>query len=184
MSISTSPPSSFSCTSLPKSRDRSRTSRGNLLNRLPTGCMRVSVTTSCSSEVTRLTRWAPERMPRSSCRASDSFNWLRLSTSSPASVIRESSKVTFSRMVVSLAGTGVAAAALGASSTGVVAGAERGAGVASTSGATGAEVAGSAAAGTGSARGLMRAVLLDQPHSLRRHIHQPFQQVRLQHGGI
>ena len=63
--------------------------------------MRVSVTTSCSSDVTRLTRCAPEWMPRWLLRASDSFNWLRLSTSSPARVISESSSVTFRRMVVS-----------------------------------------------------------------------------------
>ncbi len=94
-------------------------------------------TASWSSDVTRLTRWAPVRMPRSSCRASDSFNWLRLSTSSPASVIRESSRVTLRRMVASAAET--AGGTGGAGAAGAAAGTSAGRGAGATGGASSGE---------------------------------------------
>ncbi len=43
-------------TRLPHAVARSRTRRGNLLQTLPIGCMRVFMTPSCSSEVTRFRR--------------------------------------------------------------------------------------------------------------------------------
>ena len=57
-SSSVSRPSISSLTWRPHVRARSRTTRGILLHTVSTGCMRVFMTCSCSSLVTRLSRCA------------------------------------------------------------------------------------------------------------------------------
>ena len=56
LSSSVSWPSMSSRTCLPQATARSRTTRGNLLQTLPIGCIRVFMTPACSSVVSRLSR--------------------------------------------------------------------------------------------------------------------------------
>src|SRR5690349_8597502 len=93
---------------------RSRTTRGNLAQTFPIGCIRVFMTPSCSSVVIRLSRcevaWTTgSSLPAVCCRI-----WFRASTSSPTRFISRSSNSTSTRMLLSAA---VAADGSGADGT-------------------------------------------------------------------
>ena len=67
----------------------------------PMGCMRVFMTTSCSSVVIRFRRWEAARKVVSFVRLAKSRTWLRANTSSPTRFITLSSNPTSTRIVLS-----------------------------------------------------------------------------------
>jgi hypothetical protein len=103
LSSSVSLPSISMRTCLPHIVATSRTVRGNLLQMLPIGCMRVFITPSCSSVVMRLSRWLGASRPASSVAFENCRIWLRARTSSPTRFISLSSRVTSTRIELSLA---------------------------------------------------------------------------------
>ncbi len=120
-SSSVSAPSITSSIFLPRSRPRSRTSRGSLFQAMPIGCMRVFITPSCRSEVMWDSRCSGTANIDSSRMRSSCSSWLRVSTNSLTRVISSSSTSTPTRMVWAAAGasggvSAVASAAWAASS--------------------------------------------------------------------
>ncbi len=96
-SSSVSAPSMVRSIFLPLAPARSRTSRGSLPQALPTGCMRVFITASCRSVVTRLSCCTGVRYAESSSFWVSWMSWLRVSTSSPARFMSRSSTPTSTR---------------------------------------------------------------------------------------
>ncbi len=100
-SSSVSRPSMIRLTCLPQWAPRSRTTRGSFDHRWSICCMRVFITPSCSSLAMRLSRCVARVRSRSSSVEECCTIWLRVSTSSPTSVISESSRSTSTRMLLS-----------------------------------------------------------------------------------
>ena len=101
LSSSVSRPSISRRTGLPQAAPRSRTTRGSLVQRLSIGCMRVFMTTSCSSLVMRFSRADARTSVASPAVAAWATIWLRVRTSSPTRRISESSRSTSTRMLPS-----------------------------------------------------------------------------------
>jgi hypothetical protein len=117
LSSSVSRPSVDSATCLPQAWARSRTTRGSFCHRLSTGCMRVFMTRSCRS-VAMASRRCEARTSGTSLRPSVKRTiWLRVSTSSPTSVISSSSRPTSTRRVPPGTGAAAGTAAAGGEAT-------------------------------------------------------------------
>ena len=101
LSSSVSWPSSSIRACFPQATARSRTTRGNLFQMLPIGCMRVFMTLACSSVVSRLSRCTVPRKEASSWEVLNCMIWFRASTSSPTRVMSLSSRPTSTRMALS-----------------------------------------------------------------------------------
>ena len=152
-SSSVSPPSSVSVTSLPNCFARSLTTRGCFDHSWSTGCMRVFITSSCSSLTMRLSRCRVR--PPSASSPEWEMSWLRASTSSPTWRMRVSSRSTSTRTVRSAAAKLARASAggVGALVVGGCAGSAAGGATAAAGGAGAADGgAGTAADGAASGR--------------------------------
>ena len=101
-SSSVSAPSRSSATCFPHPCDRSRTSRGSLFHALPIGCIRVFITPSCSSVVSKLRRAEAFAKPASLIDGANCKIWLRARTSSPTRFMTWSSSSTSTRMALSV----------------------------------------------------------------------------------
>ena len=101
LSSSVSWPSMSMRACLPQATARSRTTRGNLFQMLPIGCMRVFMTLACSSVVSRFSRCTVPRKAASSCEVLNCMIWFRARTSSPTRVMSLSSRPTSTRMALS-----------------------------------------------------------------------------------
>ncbi len=101
LSSSVSWPSSSMRACFPQATARSRTTRGNLFQMLPIGCMRVFMTLTCSSVVSRLSRCTVPRNEASSWEVLNCMIWFRARTSSPTKVMSLSSRPTSTRMALS-----------------------------------------------------------------------------------
>ena len=103
MDLSSSTSAPLICTSicLPSCLDMSRMMRGNRLNTVPMGCIRVCMMPSCSSEVTWLMFCRMAARPGMSrpCPVRARSSWFLLSTSSPAWFISSVSRSTRTRRV-------------------------------------------------------------------------------------
>ena len=101
LSSSVSLPSISRRISFPQLAERSRTTRGSLLQMLPMGCMRVFIALPCNSVVIRFNLCAVARKALSACWLVNWSTWLRARTSSPTRFISLSRRLTSTRMELS-----------------------------------------------------------------------------------